>query len=360
MVNSDILSMILRNPKTALKLMPSYVIGNVFSRGKSDKPVQVISDHPVTFDFTYQNKGNEKFRELYTKGTKNQWRKEDLDWSISVDHEDDTKKLFPDTLLPMYHEDYFRTADKRHKQRVSHATISWLLSQFLHGEQGALFAASQTIEAVPWIDGKLYGSTQVLDEARHMDVFETYIKDKCEKLYKINDNLFTIIHALASDPEWDIKFLGMQIMVEGLALGAFSLLYRNTKEPLLTDLLKRVIADEARHVHYGVTALKDFYTKEVSESFRREREDWAYEVAVMLRNRFFFLEVYDEFYGHKVSKDAWIKMILRSDVMAEFRTSLFSRLIPNLRDIGLLTDRIKPKYAELGVLKFENLPSAAH
>jgi hypothetical protein len=69
-----------------------------------------------------------------------------------------------------------------------------------------------------------------------------------------------------TDSRWDMKFLGMQIMVEGLALGAFGTLYRMTKEPLLRDLLKMVIQDEARHVHYGVLALREHFTKQLERA----------------------------------------------------------------------------------------------
>ena len=96
-----------------------------------------------------------------------------------------------------------------------------MLSQFLHGEQGALFASAQVTEAVQFFDGKFYGATQVMDEARHVEVFLRYLESKMNKLYTINDNLFVIIDSLMTDSRWDMKFLGMQIMVEGLALGAF-------------------------------------------------------------------------------------------------------------------------------------------
>jgi ribonucleotide reductase beta subunit family protein with ferritin-like domain len=114
------------------------------------------------------------------------------------------------------------------------------------------------------------------------------------KLYQINDNLFVIIDALIQDSRWDVKFLGMQIMVEGLALGAFGTLYQMTQEPMLKQLLKMVIQDEARHVHYGVLALRDHFRNELSDSERREREDWAFEVALLMRNRFLAFEVYEE------------------------------------------------------------------
>ncbi|RME89958.1 MAG: hypothetical protein D6767_07660, partial [Candidatus Hydrogenedentota bacterium] len=185
-----------------------------------------------------------------------------------------------------------------------------------------------------------------------------YLNEKLDKIYTVDDNLFTILHHLNGSSEWDLKFLGMQIMVEGLALGVFGTFYKFTKEPLLKELLKGVIADEARHVHYGVIALADYYTKEAPENIRREREDWAYEVAVLLRNRFMFKELYEEFFAHKTSWRNWVDIITNSTIMQEFRLTLFSRLIPNLKRIGLLSDRIRPRYEKIGLLKYEHGESA--
>jgi hypothetical protein len=149
-----------------------------------------------------------------------------------------------------------------------------------------------------------------------------------------------------------MKFLGMQIMVEGLALGAFGTLYKMTKEPLLKSLLKMVIQDEARHVHYGVLALREQFTKELTESERREREDWSFEVALLMRNRFMAYEVYEEWFEGRLSRDAWRKMMMESPGMQEFRVTMFSRLVPNLREIGLMSPRILPHYEAVGLMQY--------
>jgi hypothetical protein len=238
------------------------------------------------------------------------------------------------------------------KARLRHSVVAWMLSQFLHGEQGALFAAAQVTESVQFFDGKLYGATQVVDEGRHVEVFHRYIDTKLEKLYQINDNLFVIIDALMHDGRWDMKFLGMQIMVEGVALGAFSTLYRETREPLLKELLKNVIQDEARHVHYGVCALREHVRGQLTESERREREDWAFEVALLMRNRFLAYEVYEEWFEHRMSRAEWREFITGAPGMERFRHLMFGRMVPNLREIGLLSDRIRPAYERVGLAKY--------
>jgi hypothetical protein len=352
-----ILEMINRNPKVAFDLFPSAVSGFVLQEGKKNK-IDMKSNHHIKYDWGYDNLGNPEFMNLYRKAKKGQWDSDDLKWETDVDPLNMEIQIFPEKLQPMYHHRSYAKLDKKTKAEMLHKSISWLLSNFLHGEQGALYTAAMTVEATPWLGAKYYGSTQVMDEARHVEVFEKYLKTKLNKLYSINDNLFVIIKALTTSSEWDIKFLGMQIMIEGLALGAFGIIYKFTQEPLLKELLKNVIADEARHVHYGVEALRDFYNKEASEELRREREDWAYEISKLLRDRFLFLELYEENFAHAMNKKEWIEMIFNSQIMEEFRRMLFARLIPNLKTIGLLSDRIRPKYEKLGLLKFENEKSA--
>jgi len=134
-----------------------------------------------------------------------------------------------------------------------------------------------------------------------------------------------------TDGRWDLKFLGMQIMIEGLALGAFGTIRASTKEPLLKDVLRFVITDEARHVHYGVVALEDYYLNELSERERMEREDWAFEMSLLLRNRFLAHEFYDEYYAHLVRRAEWNRMILESPFMDFFRRTMF------LGDVGMQT-----------------------
>jgi hypothetical protein len=297
--------------------------------------------------------------ELYRRAKQGQWDGESLPWTVSVDPLNPEVPLLPETFfnLPLLAESGIRLNAKE-KSEFLYSMGAWMLSQFLHGEQGALFAAAQVTEAVQFFDGKLYGSTQVMDEGRHVEVFHRYLDQKLEKLYQINDNLFVIIDALMSDGRWDMKFLGMQIMVEGLALGAFGMMYRQTREPLLRELLKRVIQDEARHVHYGVLALREQYTKELSERERQEREDWAFEVALLMRNRFMAYEVFEEWFEGRLPRAKWRELALTSPGMNQFRQVMFSRLVPNLREIGLLTPRVMPRYEAVGLMKYFHGPAA--
>jgi hypothetical protein len=348
----------MKDPRVRAALLPSGVRGLLLRRGKQGVPTRIPSSHAAHFDWTYPSDQPE-MAELYRRAKQGQWDGESLPWTVSVDPLNPEVPLLPESFfnLPLLAECGIRLNAKETREFL-YSMGAWMLSQFLHGEQGALFAAAQVTEAVQFFDGKLYGSTQVMDEGRHVEVFHRYLDQKLEKLYQINDNLFVIIDALMSDGRWDMKFLGMQIMVEGLALGAFGMMYRQTREPLLRELLKRVIQDEARHVHYGVLALREQYTKELSERERQEREDWAFEVALLMRNRFMAYEVFEEWFEGRLPRAKWRELALTSPGMNQFRQVMFSRLVPNLREIGLLTPRVMPRYEEVGLMKYFHGPAA--
>jgi hypothetical protein len=341
-----------RDPRVLGAIGPSAVRGAILKRGKQGVPTEIPATHRAYFDWTYPA-DHPEMQELYRRAKRGQWNGDDLPWHLSVDPENDEMPLLPDDIINWAkvseHGIHLTKAEQR---KLRHSVCSWMLSQFLHGEQGALFAAAQVTEAVQFFDGKYYGATQVMDEGRHVEVFHRYLDTKMNKLYQVNDNLFVIIDALMHDGRWDMKFLGMQIMIEGVALGAFSLLYRETKEPLLKELLRNVIQDEARHVHYGVLALREHIITELSESERREREDWAFEVALLMRNRFLAYEVYEEHFEGALTRAQWRDIVGTSPGMERFRHLMFGRMVPNLREIGLLSDRIKSHYARVGLAQY--------
>jgi hypothetical protein len=345
-----------KSPSVLASLLGPAYRGLVRQVGKQGDSTALPLGYSARFGWTYEREYPEISR-LYELAKQSQWNAAtDVDWSRTVDPY--ACELLPDRILPFQEAPAFKRMDKRERDQQRCFALSWLLSQFLHGEQGALYAAAQVTEAVPWFDAKLYGSTQVMDEGRHVEAFYTYLSTKLEKLYQINDNLYVVIDALMSDSRWDLKFLGMQIMVEGLALGAFGMIRTLVPEPLLKDVLKLVITDEARHVHFGVLALRRFYAGEISERERRQREDWAFEVSLLLRNRFLGHEMYEESYAHSMSRKAWDQMVEKSEMMSIFRRTMFKRIVPNLKAIGLLTERVRDRYEQAGLLHFESGKSA--
>ncbi len=343
-----------RDGHALLALLAPALRGYLLQKGKSAPVTGMQASHVARFNWSYDREGGE-LAKLYAAAKRAQWDAATaLPWATNVDPESAEHEIILDNVLPLHELKQWRSLPEREKLGQKAALVAWMLSQFLHGEQGALQAACQITEAVDSMDAKLYGSTQVVDEGRHVEVFHRYLTEKLGKLYEINDNLYVIIDALMTDSRWDIKFLGMQILVEGLALGAFGTLRDSSREPLLRDLLRYVIIDEGRHVHFGVVALREHYGRHLSPRDLREREDWAFEVSVMMRNRFLAHEFYDEYYGHIMSRREWNRFILQSRFMEIFRNKMFRRLIPNLKKIHLLSDRVRPYYAELGLLEWES------
>jgi hypothetical protein len=252
--------------------------------------------------------------------------------------------------IPIYGTELWHKLDAGEIATLRQHSISWTLSQFLHGEQGALLAASQVVDTVPWLDAKLYGATQVMDEARHVEVYERYLREKIGLTYPVNPDLRGLLDAILRDARWDVKYLGMQILVEGLALAAFQFVHAFSTEPLLKDLTRHVMRDEARHVAFGVLSLAEYYQHELSDEERDDRARFVYEACRLMRDRFLQREVWQTL-GFPVER--CLELTLTSPAMQEFRRLLFSRIVPNVKKLGLLTPWLRERFVELGILAFE-------
>ena len=317
-------------------------------RPGSDAELETIL---TSFDTSYAwNYGSVKegLHELYEKAKREQWNgTTQLAWSTDVDPE---SEIIPQVFNPLQDYAPFQALSARDKRRFAHAQLSWTLSQFLHGEQGALITASQLVGAVPWIDAKYYASTQTMDEARHVEVFSRYLREKLEWEWPINPNLKKLLDMILTDSRWDLKYLGMQILVEGLAMAAFANMYQLAREPLVKDLVHYVMRDESRHVAFGVISLRDYY-REMPERERRDREDFVMEACTLMRDRLVGEDV-SEYFGF--DKDEVKRIVLESPVMQQFRQLLFMRVVPNIKRLGLLTAPVRRHFEELRIIHFEN------
>ena len=315
--------------------------------GRSVDTERINASLDIAFTWGYE-KTRSDLQELYGKAKRSQWDADErLDWSISVDLD---KQFVPDFMHPLFGSDILAKCSEEKKREIQHELPAWMQSQFLHGEQGALLAAAQLVNSVPDLESKLYAGTQVMDEARHVEVFDRYLHEKIENSYPINPHLRTLLDLILKDSRWDMKLLGMQIMVEGLALAAFGVTRQFVEEPLLRDLTTYVLQDEARHVAYGVLSLKDHYG-DMKEAEVREREDFVYEAAVLMRDRFLFQQVWEKV-GLPV--DECVKIAMNNEGQRQFRMLLFSKIVPAIKRIGLLSDRQRTRFQELGILQYED------
>jgi hypothetical protein len=319
---------------------------------------EVKAEYDTIFTWDYEKAGRPKLSRLYEKAKTSMWNAQtDLPWDTPVDQERILMARMDEVGGFDRGVDLSRTAFARWTDedwvRFGVESQNWTLSQFMHGEQGALICTARIVESVPWIDAKYYAATQVMDEARHLEVFSKYLDTKLSGHYPINVHLRMLLDDIISDNRWDMTYLGMQIMVEGLALAAFGFIYQLTGEPLLKQLLRYVMADEARHVAFGVLTLQDFY-QQLSAAEIHERQQFAYEAAVRMRDRILQQEVWERM-GVPMA-DALTLMDGSADRQV-FQQLLFSKIVPNCKKLGLLDAGdgwLRKKFVELGVIQFED------
>ncbi|MGI9623799.1 MAG: ferritin-like domain-containing protein [Acidimicrobiales bacterium] len=326
---------------------------------------RVQDNAAAIFTWDYEKGKRAKLDKLYEKAKTAQWNgSTDLDWDADVDAErvaaeinsNDYRGKYIAMLMEAEGSPIAGWTDKEWRE-YSLEGFGWRLAQFMHGEQGALLATAKLVETVPWIDAKYYAATQVMDEARHVEVFARYLDEKVPVDYPINHHLQSLLDDIISDERWDITYLGMQIMVEGLALAAFGSMHQNTKEPLLKNLLRYVMSDEARHVAFGVLSLQEYY-QELSAAEILERQQFAHEAAVRMRDRFLQQEVWERL---GVDVRAMTKVFLQQDPAENvFQQMLFAKIVPNCRKLGLLDagdGYLRQAFTDMGIIQYENLVS---
>ena len=331
------------------------------NRDMTAELASVESHFDSIFTWDYTKGTRPALNKLYEKAKGSQWDGEkDLDWSIVVDEE----KVASDLAIAApgdgwirqraEEEGLFKGWSDKQWLKLGMEGQNWRLSQFMHGEQGALICTARITETVPWYDAKLFAATQVVDEARHVEVFAKYLETKLSGYYPINAHLEALLNDIIRDSRWDMTYLGMQVMVEGLALAAFGFMHMLTQEPLLKNLLRYVMSDEARHVAFGVLSLKEAYDG-MSAAELKERQEFAFEAGIRMRDRFLMQEVWERM-DVDVRKMVKIQLELPNEYK-DFQKLLFSKIVPNCKKLGLLDAGdgwLRKKWTELGVIEYED------
>jgi hypothetical protein len=304
--------------------------------------VDLTGDSRFTWEY---DDGRARLLALYQKGKDKQWdATKRIDWDQDVDV--DNPLGIPDAANPLAGSDMWRKSPQWVKDSWRRHQIAWQFSQFLHGEQGAMITSARIVETVPDLDAKFYAATQTMDEARHAETYARFLKDKIGLMYPINANLQSLLNDTLSDSRWDMPYLGMQVLIEGLALAAFGLMRDMTQASLPKQILAYVMQDEARHVAFGRMALKDFYA-EISPAERAEREEFVIEGCYLMRDRIRSVEVWEHL-GFPVEE--CLELTKSSAYMQMFQSHLFSRIVPIVKDIGLWSEKVQAAYADMGVL----------
>lgn len=296
----------------------------------------------VRFSWDYAGK-DEKMRALYEKAKAAQWNvSQDIDWSGLIEFGSPLHELNgpgtalarpPDSPVP---------ANRWNEFRWEYNT--WLTSQFLHGEQGALLATSRLVETTPHLADKYFAAVQVADEARHVEAYAGYL----ERLgtahgYPVNPQLRTLLTQIVSESRWDIVFLGMQVIIEGIALALFRLGHVSSFDPVIRQITRLVAKDEARHVAFGVLALEGLYADLTSREIA-EREEFVRESILLMSRRFLFTEVWE-----RMELDASVgrRFATENPEMAGMRRLMFAKVGTCLGRVGLLTPAIREQLREV-------------
>ena len=302
---------------------------------------------PITtiFDFDYTN-GRDQLLRLYDKGARRQWvGNERIDWSLDVDP---SKPVgMPDETMAIFGTPWWDKMSRAEKDEVHRHVEAWRFSQFMHGEQGALVCTAKIVQTVPDIDSKFYAATQVIDEARHVEVYSRYLHEKVQLVYPLNHNLQSLLDDVIRDSRWDMTYLGMQVLIEGLALAAFGLIRNMATEPLARAINAYVMQDEARHVMFGRLALRDYYPQ-LTQAERDDREEFCVDACYRMRDRFLGEEVWSRL-GLPPAVHEYVS---NSEGQRQFRGFLFLRIVPILKEIGLWGPKIRKAFTDMGVIGF--------
>src|SRR5216117_358859 len=300
----------------------------------------------TSFTWEYEDERS-KLLALYDKGKKQQWDAATrIDWSQDLDPENPQE--IDDRLIPIFGSAIWEKLTDKEKVHLRHHQQAQTLSQFMHGEQGALMAAARIVQTVPDLDAKFYAATQVMDEARHVEAYARLLNEKLGIAYPITPGLKSLLETVLTDRRWDMTYLGMQILIEGLALAAFQRIRDYAKNRLAASVNAYVMQDEARHVAFGRLALRDYYPQ-LSDAERNEREEFVVEACWHMRDRFNQFEVWQRL-GLPIEQ--CIEITDNSESMKMFRSRLFTRIVPTVKDIGLWGPKVQEAFAAMGAIEF--------
>ncbi len=306
----------------------------------------------VSWNFDY-DAGVDKLDDLYRRAKTNQWNSDDLEWDTPIDPSNPI-------IMPEHSQyarmPFFKKLSKTQQETFLAHSTAQMLSQFLHGEQGATLTAATITHAVPEMKAKYYAASQTMDEARHVEVYDRYVK-KIAIHYPMTPWLKKLVDVTLQTENFGKVMIGMNMIIEGLALGAFNNMYKQTEEPLLKSVTFNVMRDESRHVSFGHIYL----TPAIAAMDEDEREDlaqFAYEgVKILVEGQSEidpgFMKVLEV---SQINPEDFFKGMQEAEELGIMRDlppgqihSLKDLMMPQLVRTGLVTKRTKELYEAINV-----------
>ncbi len=293
-------------------------------------------------------------RRLYEQAKLDQWNAAtDIDWQCPLAGDGG---LIADDLVDIHGTRFWDRLGPAERVALNHNVARWRLSTLMAGEHGAMLVCSQLVENVEGQDAKLFQATQVVDEARHNEVLHRYVALRLDgRIYPLANNVKEIFDTLLGTGAWYLKTIGLQLVAETFAVSLFRMLAESSKDEVLRQVCRRILQDEARHMGFGMLSLPAVVA-EASAAERREIEDFAVWALNRTLRGIFPLAAYEEF-GFDRAEIEEIRQLRRERAAGGdetafrkfFRRDLHAGLVRNLRKVGVLTPRIEPDIAALGI-----------
>lgn len=296
---------------------------------------------------------DQDMRGLYEKAKRDQWNaSRDIEWSRDLDPD---SGILPDGLIDIYGTRYWDRLSATQRVELNRHFSAWRISQLMYGEEFAMLVCSQLVNIVPSLDAKFFMSTQVVDEARHAEVLSRYLHDKVGAVYPLTASLCRLFDRILEMPQWYLKTVGTQLVAETLAVSLFRMLGQHSQDPLISSICKRILADESRHMGFGMLSLPAQVT-ELSDQERREVEDFACEAAAGLLGGQFPHEAY-EAVGFSQAEIEDIKRLRHAVAQKNeyvffrqyFKKDFHASLWTNLAHVGLMSERAIERLGAMGI-----------
>lgn len=312
----------------------------------------LLATVPAVFDNNLAVRDQE-MRSLYEKAKRDQWNAStDINWEKDYNPENG---ILPEGLIDIYGTKYWERMSRAEQIELNRHFSAWRISQLMYGEQFAMLVCSQLVNILPTIDSKFFMCTQVVDEARHSEVLSRYLHDKVGVTYPLTSSLKNLFDRILEMPQWYLKTVGTQLVAETLAVSLFRMFEQHSPDALISSICKRILADESRHMGFGMLSLPEQMT-ELSEKERNEVEDFACDAAAGLLGGQFPHEAYEAVGFSKAEIDDIKKMryeIAKKNEYVFFRKyfkkDFHSSLWNNMDRCGLMSDRAVSKLGSMGI-----------
>jgi len=313
----------------------------------------IASTLTTTFEMDYSVDAPD-LRRLYENAKRDQWNaSKDIAWDVAPSPDG---RVIADELVDIYGSPLWDALSEADKVDLNRRIAAWRLGVLMYGEQGALLACSQLVNLVEGTDQKFFQATQVMDEARHNEVLKRYIADRLDDItYPMPKNEVALFDSILGESRWYLKTIALQLVAETFAVALFKMMAESARDPVLGEVCRRILLDESRHMGFGMLSLPEVVNNATAKE-REELEDYTCFALETTLTGFFPLEPYRDLGFSRAQIDDVQRY--RRETAAKndyapfrkfFKREMHASMVANLARLGLLTERVRPRLAAIGV-----------